>query len=172
MKYFAYGSNMLTERLTDRVSSARNPTRLSLRKYRLRFHKGSGDGSGKCNVVKTESDQEVVHGVLFDINDGQIRQLDRHEGVGYGYQKCEMTVPVDGVETKIFLYVAEEGWIDDSLVPYCWYHKLVLYGAEQHGLPKDYIAWLRAIPCSRDPNPRRPSRLRALAVLRRYEESK
>ena len=168
MKYFAYGSNMLTERLSDRVSSAKNPRRHALHEYRLRFHKKSGDGSGKCNIVRTGSDHDVAHGVLFDIDDRQISDLDTCEGCGQHYRKCWITDQIDGEETEIFFYVSMDGMIDDSLKPYCWYHKLVLYGAEQHGLPDDYIAWLRTIPCMRDPNPDRG----ALDALEKYEESK
>ena len=56
--------------------------------------------------------------------------------------------------------------IDDALVPYRWYYDLVLSGAEEHGLPIDYVAGLRAIPFTHDPKPDRKERLEALEVLR------
>ena len=172
MKYFAYGSNMLTERLQDRVSSAKNPRPLALRRHRLRFHKISCDCSGKCNIVATPCAGDVVHGVLFEIDDAQMNTLDAFEGVNHGYRRDEITVSLDGTRTKACVYVAEKDAIDDALMPYRWYYDLVLAGAEQHGLPRDYVAGLRAIPFTHDPKPNRKTRLKALNVLQKYEESR
>lgn len=172
MKYFAYGSNMLTERLRARVSSASNPTHYALRKYYLRFHKKSVDCSGKCSIVATGSDADVVHGVLFDVEDAQIVMLDTVEGADNGYRRDEITVMLGGAETKVFVYVAEKSVIDEALVPYCWYYDLVLAGAEQHALPGDYIAGLRAVSFIPDPMADRESRLEALDLLKVYADSK
>src|SRR5438128_1900656 len=62
MLYFAYGSNMLTQRLKARVPSASPKTVAVLFDHGLRFHKRSQDGSGKCDIVKCPG--EVVHGVV------------------------------------------------------------------------------------------------------------
>ncbi len=172
MKYLAYGSNMLTDRLVARVDSAKDPVHYALRKHQLRFHKKSSDCSGKCSIVLTESDADVVHGVLFDVEDTQITALDKAEGVGYGYRRVEITILLNGAETKVFVYVAETNAIDEALVPYRWYYDLVLAGAEQHALPGDYIAGLRAIPFTQDPKQDRESHIEARAVLRKYTESK
>ncbi len=172
MKYFAYGSNMLTERLQDRVCSAKNPRPLALRGHRLRFHKKSSDCSGKCNIVKTACDGDVVHGVLFEVEDAQMSALDAFEGVGHGYRRDEITVSLDGTTMTASVYVAEKNAIDDALMPYCWYYDLVLAGAEQQRLPGDYVAGLRAIPFTQDPKPNRKTRFEALEALRKYEESK
>lgn len=172
LKYFAYGSNMLTERLKARVSSASNPTHYVLLRHHLRFHKKSVDCSGKCSIVATESATDAVHGILFDVADDQIDALDRAEGVGYGYQRDEITIMLDGAETKVFVYVAEKNAIDEALVPYRWYYDLVLAGAEQHALPNNYVAGLRAIPFTQDPKVDRKSRLEALSLLKRYADTK
>lgn len=163
---------MLTERLKARVSSANNPTHYTLRKHHLRFHKKSVDCSGKCSIIATDSDNDVVHGVLFDIDDAQINILDRVEGVNNGYERIVINLELDGIESKVFIYVAEKSAIDEALVPYSWYYDLVLSGAEQHALPNDYIAGLKAVPFTQDPKADRESRLEALEVLKRYFESK
>jgi gamma-glutamylcyclotransferase len=49
---FAYGSNMLSARLRERVPSARPAGTACLPGFSLRWHKVSVDGSGKCNVVE------------------------------------------------------------------------------------------------------------------------
>ena len=56
------------------------------------------------------------------------------------------------------MYLADPDAIDEALVPYSWYHELVIRGAEQHDLPNDYIAELRAVPFTADPEPNRESK--------------
>lgn len=51
--YFAYGSNMLTERLIARTPSARPVGTSLLPGHRLTFHKRGRDGSGKCDAFET-----------------------------------------------------------------------------------------------------------------------
>jgi cation transport regulator ChaC len=128
MKYFAYGSNMLEERLQSpkRVPDATFEATCSVRGYRLRFHKRSKDQSGKCNIVKTDSARDVVYGVVFEVPDDQLETLDSTEGVGQGYHH-DYNIPVqlaDGTETPILAYVADSNAIDESLIPYEWYHNL------------------------------------------------
>jgi gamma-glutamylcyclotransferase len=163
---------MLMERLRARVPSAQNPTPFPLWKHRLRFHKKSVDCSGKCSIVATESDGDVVHGVIFDVEEEQIKALDCAEGVGHGYIREEITILLSGTQTKVFVYVAEKDAIDEALMPYRWYYDLVLAGAEQHALPRDYVAGLRAVPFAQDPKPNRKSRIEALDALEKYEKSK
>lgn len=50
---FAYGSNMLTDRLRERVPSARPVAVARLAGHSLRWHKVSIDGSGKCDAEAT-----------------------------------------------------------------------------------------------------------------------
>jgi len=172
MKYFAYGSNMLEERLRSptRVPGATFLATGSVRGYRLRFHKKSNDESGKCDIVKTDSVADTVYGVVFEVPDNQLEALNRAEGVGQGYHH-DYNIPVrlaDGTETRMLAYIADSNAIDDDLLPYVWYHRLVIAGAEQHRLPGDYIAALQAVLHSEDPNPNRDTKLEAEAALNAY----
>ena len=172
MKYFAYGSNMLEERLKspERVPGAVFQATGCVQGYRLRFHKRSTDGSGKCNIVKTDSARDVVYGVVFEVPDNQLEALDSAEGVGCGYH-CDYDIPVrlaNGTEMLMLKYVADTNAIDDTFIPYVWYHRLVIAGAEQHRLPEEYIANLRRVPYSEDPDPKRPTKLEAEAVMKAY----
>jgi gamma-glutamylcyclotransferase (GGCT)/AIG2-like uncharacterized protein YtfP len=171
MKYFAYGSNMLIERLKERVSSAEKVKTYALNGYKLRFHKKSKDCSGKCNIVKA-SDSDIVHGVIFDFNESQKGKLDEAEGKGNGYRDETMNLIIDDDSCKCLIYLAEPGYIDEALIPYRWYYDLVLAGAEQNELPKDYIAGLKAIPFTEDPKPDREAKLKAEMVLQKYRESR
>jgi hypothetical protein len=57
-----------------------------------------------------------------------------------------------------FMYVADADAIDELLLPYAWYVRIVVSGATEHGLPKDYIARIKATPCREDPDARRSQR--------------
>lgn len=170
MKYLAYGSNMLTQRLVARVPSASNPTCVALPGYQLRFNKRSEDCSGKCNIVKTDIASDVVHGVLYDVDRAQLPLLDAAEGCGHGYyREDKLPFPAPGNESQIAtVYIAEPNSIDDALVPYRWYWDLVMAGAQQHQLPQDYIAGIRAVPYTSDPKPDRESKREAEEALREY----
>lgn len=172
MKYFAYGSNMLEERLqsSNRVPGATFQTIGCVRGYKLRFHKKSIDSSAKCNIVRTDSVGDIVYGVVFEVPDHQLECLDRAEGVGHGYHR-DYNIPVqlaDGTKVPALAYIADSNAIDDNLIPYEWYRRLVIAGAEQHRLPEEYIEVLRIVLVSEDPEPNRPSKREAETALRAY----
>lgn len=176
MKYFAYGSNMLCERLRspNRVPGANFQATGSVRGYGLRFHKRSADGSGKCNIVKTDLAGDVVYGAVFEVPEEQLKALDKAEGLGQGYHH-DYSIPVrlaDGTEMPTLAYVAVSNAIDDTLVPYVWYQRLVIAGAEQHRLPQQYIADLQAVRSSDDPTPNRCTEREAEAALNAYYAKK
>jgi gamma-glutamylcyclotransferase len=83
MHYFAYGSNMLLERIQERISSARPLAKGQLSGFRLAFHKRSNDESVKGDIAHTDTPQDVVYGIVFDIRPNQETDLERYEGVVY-----------------------------------------------------------------------------------------
>ena len=161
---------MLIERLKARVSSAEKVKTYALNGYKLKFHKKSTDCSGKCNVVKT-SDLDIVYGVIFEFDENQKQMLDDAEAKGKGYRDESITLIIDGAPCKCLIYLAESDYIDEALIPYRWYYDLVLAGAQQNELPKDYIAGLKAILFTEDPKPDRKTKMEAEMVLQKYNES-
>lgn len=149
MLYFAYGSNMSERRLARRVSSARKIATCELRGHKLAFHKISKiDGSAKCDIPSSESD--TVIGVLFDIADEQIADLDRAEGLGFGYESISVDlVDPSGFSVRAMSYFATA--IDASLKPYNWYKHHVLVGARENNLPESYIEFIESIESIKDP---------------------
>ncbi|MFB6248924.1 MAG: gamma-glutamylcyclotransferase family protein [Salinibacter sp.] len=160
MLYFGYGSNMLTARLRARVPSATPRSTGHVDGYRLRFHKRSQDGSGKCNIVP--ADDAAVYGVVFDVDAGELDALDEAEQRGRGYERCDVHVRGTSASVKAFAYTAQPAYIDDALLPYEWYHALVLAGAREHKLPAPYTARLESIRSYPDPNEARRRKYRAL----------
>jgi len=172
MKYFAYGSNMLTTRLSARVDSVSNPRRYALSSYKLCFNKRSADGSAKCNIMRSDKPGDVVHGVIFDIDEEQIPNLDQYEGVGYGYTKKQFRLCIDRIEHDVLAYIADANYIDDTLVLYKWYLDLIVAGAEEHGLPRDYASAICNVQFKTDPESHRKTRIEALTALKKYGEDR
>ncbi len=106
MKYFAYGSNMLRERLLKRVPDAAVIGLASVRGRILRFHKKSSDGSAKCDLANTQCDDDQAWGVLFEIPEAQIAEFDDAEGLGKGYAREPIQVRTENgqvIESTAYL---------------------------------------------------------------------
>lgn len=134
-RYFAYGSNMLRERLVARMSTAQAVAIGAVRGYRLDFAKVSVDGSGKGDMVPSPG--EEVWGVLYEFDALQKAGLDTHEGSHY--QAQEVVVSTTGGDQVAWAYMAQPHRRDPSKVPYDWYLALIVAGARQGGLPESYI---------------------------------
>ena len=152
--YFAYGSNMFSKRLRDRVPSAKAIGTYTLPAHDLRFHKRSDrDNSGKCDVYQTDDQNDAVIGRLFTIDTAEEDALDTVEGLGNGYERKEVCVIDENGNTETaFTYYADKSYIDDSLKPYTWYKKHVVAGAKEGGLPAEYIAKIEAVDADEDPD--------------------
>ncbi len=160
MYYFGYGSNMLIPRIRSRVPSAQPVTTARLDNYVLRFHKRSRDGSGKCNIVP--DDTNSVYGVVFDVAPTDLEALDEAEQQGRRYRRQDVTVRGENTTVEAFAYVAESFYVDDSLLPYEWYHALVVAGARQHGLPESYVAQVASVRTCPDPDQTRREKHRTI----------
>ena len=88
--YFAYGSNMLSARLTARCASARVIGTAVAAGYDIAFDKIGQDGSGKATLLRAETSE--VHGALFHLDHGDLTVLDQIEGVGRGYDRQSIAV--------------------------------------------------------------------------------
>ena len=143
VRTFAYGSNMLTSRIRERVPSATVVGTGRLRAHVIRWHKRSLDGSAKCDIENTGRGDDAVWGVLFELDAAEKSALDRAEGLGKGYVERPVNVVTDdGVVTAI-TYVATAR--DPTLKPYHWYKAFALAGAKEHNLPPEYIQKLEAV---------------------------
>jgi hypothetical protein len=128
----------------------------------LAFDKESVDGSGKATIQSRAG--AIVQGVIFEIPQDQLSALDVAEGVGNGYVRAEnFSVETQSGALNVLTYIADK--VSPGLQPYDWYLQLVVAGAEQAGLPGDYVDGLKAVESLPDPKPNRPTRLEALQVL-------
>jgi len=136
-------------RLKHRTPSAKFYKVISLKGYKLKFHKIGRDGSGKCNMFFTGAINDIVYGVVYDIDKGDIKYLDEVEGVGQGYIKKHLYIK--RITEEIFFYIAQDEFIDNSLKPYSWYKDFVLEGAKYFSLPSYYIKEIEKITAIQDP---------------------
>jgi hypothetical protein len=142
---------MSTPRIRRRIASAAVVSAARVYEHSLRFHKKSVDGSAKCDILHTRDPDDVVHGVLFNIDWGDKRVLDGFEGLGNGYEEKQVrTYRPDGRVLVATTYFATH--IDASLQPYHWYKEHVLRGAREHALPAGHIAAIEAVESMDDPD--------------------
>jgi gamma-glutamylcyclotransferase len=148
---------MSSPRLAGRVPSARALGVATLDGYRLAFHKRSVDGSGKCDALFTGDSEDLMYGVVYRMDQRHRVELDRVEGLGWGYVHAEVEVsPLNADSVRALTYTAVA--IDSRLRPYDWYRHHVIAGALEHGLPAPYVATIRAVECVEDPDPGRAER--------------
>ncbi|XP_056142967.1 gamma-glutamylcyclotransferase b [Lampris incognitus] len=144
--YFAYGSNLLKERLQLKNPSATIHCVARLKDYKLVFgnHRGLASDRWHGGVATIEpSPGDEVWGVVWRMNMSDLESLDSQENVRIGaYSPLEVSVKMRGQELSCRTYIM------NSCVyapPSPQYLKVIVMGAEQNGLPKHYQDKLRAI---------------------------
>jgi len=144
--YFAYGSNMATARLAARVPSARALGVARLADFAWRCNKHGADGTAKANLVR-EAGAETW-GVLYDVDASGLAELDRVEG---GYERITVAVEHGDREVRAYTYVSDR--LMESDPPAGWYLGLVVAGAREHELPREWIASLERVAERDDDEP-------------------
>ncbi len=162
--YFAYGSNLLRERLLARCPNAILVGKASLPGSCVTFGKLSADGSGKAALEPDEDG--LACGVLWTVPFLELPALDRLEGNSRGYERVQIRATgADGISVDAMTYFATR--LLPGLKPYDWYVALVVAGAMQQELPHDYIHRLESTSSMPDPNRQRRTRRDALDALSR-----
>jgi hypothetical protein len=126
--------------------------------YQFKFNKRSNkDGSGKGNIVRTDSENDVVWGVVYNILESEKPALDTAEGLNHGYEELKLNVlGAEGNPIEAIAYIAmDKKYINENLVPYNWYKEHCLVGASEHNLPKEYIEILTSFEATDDPDSNR-----------------
>lgn len=140
--YFAYGSNMLTKRLRERIPAAQPVGIAILDGYEFTCDKSSKDGSSKGNIIIRKN--AATWGVVFEIPDNSLAILDKAEG---GYKRITVSVSIGGQNIECETYISEK---TSTELPYDWYMKYIVDGAREHGLPNDYVLALSQIAVKED----------------------
>jgi gamma-glutamylcyclotransferase len=148
-RYFAYGSNMLTEWLRGRCPSAQPIGIAIAANHKLVFGKRSIDKSGKATLVPAEGNH--TPGVVFEIAESERGLLDTAEGFKHdkpddpNRYKRDDSFQIRLVESDSIItattYLANK--LEDGLKPYDWYLALLIAGAVQYGLDSTHIKELK-----------------------------
>ena len=137
--YFAYGSNLASARLRERVPSARTRGVALLDGHRLAIDKPGRDGTAKANLRSSRG--ASVWGVVYAIDEGHWPALDACER---GYQRIEVVVRLAGASTRVRTYASD--LCTDDPVPSRAYKRFLVDGAREHGLPGHWVRLLEALP--------------------------
>ena len=157
LNYFAFGSNLSSPRLLERIPRASKHCVATLPGHRLCWHKKGQDMSGKCDIAVSDNQHDIVYGVVYLMTQDEKQQLDVYEGAGIGYERREITVTaLHGVSIDVFTYYALE--IDHLRQPYHWYKEHVVRGALEHDFPPHYVEYIRTTPSIDDHDPERHHR--------------
>jgi len=150
IRYLGYGSNMNRGIFENRRGMHPVQARPAvLENYKICFNLPIGRGErGVANLEFYEGAR--VWGVLYLITTDEAEHLDRSEGVpSGGYRRIPVSVSVDdGKEIEAFTYQSEK--ISRGRKPSPRYIALLIEGAVQHGLPPDYIDYLRSFELALD----------------------
>lgn len=145
--YFAYGSNLLTERIHLQNPSARFQCVARLPDFKLDFGNFKGKTSetwhgGIATIFQSPGDE--VWGVVWIINKSNLSSLDKQEGVKSGtYDPIEVNVYTqEGKEVTCRSYQMKNY---QSAPPSPQYKKVICLGAKENSLPLEYQKKLNAI---------------------------
>ncbi|MEE6179866.1 poly-gamma-glutamate hydrolase family protein [Mycobacterium sp. 050134] len=141
--YFAYGSNLCASQMALRCPDAADP-----RPAVLSDHDWLINERGVATVEPFAGTQ--VHGVLWQISDGDLATLDSAEGVPVRYRRDRLTVHTDEGPAPAWVY------IDHRVTPgppRPGYLPRIIDGAAHHGLPQRWIEFLRRWDPARWPRP-------------------
>jgi gamma-glutamylcyclotransferase (GGCT)/AIG2-like uncharacterized protein YtfP len=155
VKYFAYGSDMFSKALGIHVPSNKFYSIGSLEGYALKFHKNGIDNSGECNAAFTNDSDDIVYGIIYDIDEKEKVKLDKAYGIGEGCNEDKVVINTKAGEVEALMYETDPDFIDDSLQPFNWYKDFVLKGATENDLPPEYIKEIEKIESRADPNIKR-----------------
>jgi gamma-glutamylcyclotransferase (GGCT)/AIG2-like uncharacterized protein YtfP len=136
MYYFAYGSNMHHEEFATICPGKPFVSKGCISGYKFVY---DGHSSGRrgpvANIV--ESNEGVVWGVLFEIDEKCLKALDKKEGHPKSYRRKSIKVThEDGSSYLAEVYYREGQEIGE---PPDDYRQIVVQGAKYRRLPKEYI---------------------------------
>lgn len=135
--YFAYGSNLSHEQMKQRCPESKFIGRAILKNYKLIY---DGYGPHRHGAVANILPQvgELVWGGLFELSQNDLNNLDKFEGYPNIYNRKEVSVENDrnDIIEKVFIYYKKS---EAQGIPSQEYQDIIVKGAEECGLPQDYI---------------------------------
>jgi len=148
--YFAYGSNLDHSTFINRRRMQPLATRWGwLDGYRLCFDIPVGPGErGVANIAAVPGTR--LCGALYLLTPADCDRLDNSEGVGVGlYARTPVEVAASNDE-RVTSFTYHSTRITEGRKPSPRYMGLLLTGAQQHGLPAEWITFLQSVALAVD----------------------
>lgn len=144
VKYFAYGSNMSADVISEVCPSHKLLGPARLKDHRLAFTRFSTKwGAGVADILPASG--FVVWGVLYEIDENDVTNLDRKEGYRAAYTRIEVDVILrGGVTHRVITYtvISKES---SEIPPSSEYLDILIEGARSRELKEYYIAFLESL---------------------------
>ena len=142
--YFGYGSNLCRSIFYERRGMRPLATRWGwLEGFRLAFNLPVGPGERGVANLEPEVGARTC-GVLHLLTPEDVDRLDRSEGVHRGfYRRIQVEVLAEG-EEPVSAFTYRSSWAREGRKPSPRYLGLLVEGARQHGLPREYVTFLES----------------------------
>jgi len=144
MFHFGYGSNLNQGFLRQYCPSARFVMRAYLSNYEVQFRFWSKRRQGGISTI-IERPGALVHGVIYEVPEDELKALDVLESVPQGLYTREafLVLGEDGEWREADLYSVARP--QGPFTPSRGYVELMLSGAREHGLDPGYIKRIEAL---------------------------
>uniref|UniRef100_A0A7C3YMT0 Gamma-glutamylcyclotransferase n=3 Tax=Geoglobus ahangari TaxID=113653 RepID=A0A7C3YMT0_9EURY len=135
MLLFAYGT-LINPKKAERILKTRKAKKAYLPGYKIVFNVKSPDGKGNPNI---ERGGNGVWGVVYEVDEKILELLDK---VSPRYKRTKVEVIVDGEVKEAWTFIGKNV-ADVSPDPSCV--ESIIEGAKYHGLPEDYVSYLKKV---------------------------
>jgi len=114
--YFAYGSNMDVQRLTNRdVKIIKRYDNVHIDHMEFTFNKISKKDNRYAFANVESKENSKVYGILYSLNSEDLAKIDKFEGYPNHYTRILYPVNFqDGTVIYAWLYIANQTWINNS----------------------------------------------------------
>lgn len=112
--YFAFGSNINTERLKERSVNFVDIKSGFIKGYKLAFDKKALGKQGQTYANIQKSENSIVEGILYEVSEQCIKNLDKFEGVPNHYIRKEIDVFTKNEIVKAWVYIANEKMLSEG----------------------------------------------------------
>jgi gamma-glutamylcyclotransferase (GGCT)/AIG2-like uncharacterized protein YtfP len=129
IKYFAYGSNMDMNRLSERGISPTTRHKGVLKGWKLKFNKKASAGDWSFANIEP-SEEDVVEGLVFTINESDLKLLDKFEGSPRHYRREILIVETPTETAKCVAYIAQPEHVVEGLIPTKEYMDFLINGSK------------------------------------------
>lgn len=136
INYFAYGSNMDSQRMKQRGVSFLSRKKAFLKNWKLVFNKvaSKNPNEGYANII--EKNGGAVEGIVYEIDEGELKKLDSYEGCPLHYFRKSIIIEIEQNKKEAIAYIANPHQTKDGLKPSKDYLKHLINGTDI--LSEDY----------------------------------